>query len=103
LSTGFIYFYLLHNDQTGFGAHPTSCSVGAGIVGLKQPGCKVNHSSPPGAEVQINEAPPVLLLYLFVVWTWKNKCDPEPILKLCHSRHVYIVPSDEVVLCNETD
>jgi hypothetical protein len=46
---------------------------------------------------------PLLFLYSFMVWTWKNKCDPEPILKFCLFRHVENVPSKEVVLCNQTD
>jgi len=43
----------LQNVQTSNGAHPASYSMGTGgsFLGLKQPGCEVNHSPPSNIEV----------------------------------------------------
>jgi len=53
--------------QTGPGAHPSSCTMGAGsFPGVKQPGRGVDHPPPSSAEVKETvDTPPLGLRGLF--------------------------------------
>jgi hypothetical protein len=56
-------FSLLHNVQSGRGAHPTSYPMGTGAIslGVKPPGCGADHSPPSSAEVKnVGAIPPLL-------------------------------------------
>jgi hypothetical protein len=65
-------FYALHPDQTGSGAHPTSCPRGPGHFSLsvKQPGREADHSSSSSSCVKVKNVstwtstPP----YVFIAW-----------------------------------
>jgi hypothetical protein len=51
------YFSLLHNAQSGPGAHPTSYTMGTGgsFPGVKPEGCVTHHSPPSSPQLRIME------------------------------------------------
>jgi hypothetical protein len=58
-----------NSGRSDAGVHAASFSVGAGWVGMKQPGHEANHLPPTGVMVKMSRAIPLLPLYAFMMWT----------------------------------
>ena len=63
----FLFSKTMH---TGSGAHPTSYSMGIGILypNIKQLGCEVDKSPLPRPKLKVNGAISLLPLYVFMPW-----------------------------------